>query len=125
MLYSRNDLLLTKFYYRQVFYNPQIYYRQTFYYLKMFCLELFYYVSVFLIFCIVNREKWLRNLSKFFVVCFCWLFWELALHKTGQNTIKAVTCSHTTNHYKHGECVISASSVSKQRKISRLKDRPT
>ena len=24
-----------------------------------------------------NRGKWLRNLAKFFVICFCWLFWEI------------------------------------------------
>ena len=33
---------------------------------------------------IANKGKWLGNLAKFFVVCFCWLFWGLTLHKTWQ-----------------------------------------
>ena len=35
---------------------------------------------------IVNRAKWLLNLTKIFVVCFCWLFWGLTQHKAWQNT---------------------------------------
>ena len=34
-----------------------------------------------------DRSKWLRNLAKFFVVCFCLLFWGLTLQKTWQDTI--------------------------------------
>ena len=31
---------------------------------------------------IVNRGEWLSNSTKFFVVCFCSLFWALTVHKT-------------------------------------------
>ena len=52
-----------------------------------------WYSDVFDSFSIVTRGKWLGNLAKFFVVCFCWLFWGLTLHKTWQNTKGGHVCS--------------------------------
>ena len=34
------------------------------------------------------------KLAKFFVVWFCWLFWELTLHKTWKNTKGGYVCSN-------------------------------
>ena len=33
-------------------------------------------------------------MAKFFVVCFCWLFWGLTPHKTWQNTEGGYICSY-------------------------------
>jgi len=41
-----------------------------------------------------KRGKWTGNLAKFFVLCFCLLFWWLTLHKTWENTKGGYVCSY-------------------------------
>ena len=53
-------------------------------------------VSIELLLAIANRGKWLGNLSKSFVVCFCWLFCGSTLHKTWQDS--AILPTWVANH---------------------------
>ena len=69
---------------------------------------------------VVNRGKWLGNLAKFFVVCFCALFWDLTLHTTWQNTNSGCMCSFEAFRLRNSR------KVDEHRKeMCRVKDLPT
>ena len=60
-------------------------------------------------FVIVNWEKWLGNVAKFFVVCFCWLFWRVDPAQDLKYKIqKMIICAHTTNQIEVlRSCIVS------------------
>lgn len=48
--------------------------------------------TFFLNIIVLGKEIWLWSPAKFFVICFCWQFWELTVHKSWQNTIGDYFC---------------------------------